>query len=297
MNKPKIFFFFLILSLITIIGITYRINNPCKVSRNIAINNFINQQIDEMVNDKDNYFDSNIYISKYDLSDKELVKQLIIQSDGNKSFEENFGVVAKISFNQIKNINKCLSLFSKHSKCLNITDSSSRIFLDEKSIKLNKSTMNYYIDNNYTYMFDSGRKSNSIAIYPMRLLDVKGNQFVFPIQGVYKSCCDKNMILTDIERGLSGGRGAGRFYQKFSPTPASDIPKISLENSQYQPYQLDELYKNVVLEKPKDVEKFWKLKAISLIEYSKYPNLFEREINTFTCEINENPNLEETKHE
>lgn len=295
-NKSKA----LILTIITsffIGAITYFFINKCNIDRYESINIFANQELNKMIKNSDYYFESSIYISIYDLSDKELIKKLIIQSDRNKSFDENFGIIAKISFNQIKDLNQCSSFFGKKSKCkTKILDLENRKIFEDNSIKFNKSTMNYYIDNNYTYIFDSGGRYDSLAFYPMKLLDIRDNKFIFPIQGINKSCCDKEMILTDIERGLSGGRGLGSLSHKLPPTPQSELPKIPLENLKYQPSQIFDMYQNTVLRNPKDVEQFWKLIALSSVEYSKFPNLFEREISSFTCKINDSPTLEEVIH-
>lgn len=46
---------------------------------------------------RDSNFDARIYISKYDMSDPETIIDLMANPDINKSFEENFGVIAQAS--------------------------------------------------------------------------------------------------------------------------------------------------------------------------------------------------------
>ncbi len=144
--------------------------------------------------DKNNDFFRNqeIAISKYNLADKEELIKLMIQSDPSKSFEENFGVVAKSTARQYRYHGD-----RRYDKAELIGESMRSLLTQDR--KLDTAYLRKLPDNYTLIMGDISGHGAISTIIPLSLIKpVDHSHFGLAYYHIRKSCCDSESIDTYI---------------------------------------------------------------------------------------------------
>lgn len=129
--------------------------------------------------------DNKVFASKYDLSDKDKIIELIKKADIKKSFEENFGLVAVATVEEYSNRKECLI----NNRCLNIDhsrDGLRSLWKEDNSVDID------YLKNlPLTYSVVVG----SIGILPLSSLKkIDKNTYSIHRYDIDPRCCDSELI-------------------------------------------------------------------------------------------------------
>lgn len=213
-------------------------------------------------------YKSKIYISKYDFSNINVLADKVLNSNYNKTFEENFGIIHTIDHDEIlyrDSNKKCTKFFlkSKQAKC----------FVESVTAEINA----IEIKPNYTLMYEDGvenpKKISIVLIKPRANLDedVKDNDLTYKDFytekiSIYKACCDIGSLNkiqnSDFPVIISQGK-----QSRKKELPIIDINKIRDNNLSYT--KISELYKGIELYENQDKANY--IKYLSLVNiYNGY---------------------------
>ena len=218
----------------------------------------ISQHIETWRANYDDNYDAKLYISRYNLADKEKIIEVMAKADVNKSLQENFDVIAQSSMpayfykEECMRKNNCDPVSMQNNK-KNI----SSLIKDNGSIDLDYLKK---LPKDYSLIIDYGRGRTSISIKPLALIQqVDKHTFKIGSYTIYKYCCDNKTIKQRIDEGglsitsnaLAMKQGKGEFGQQEPQLTLDQIDGEKIDDI----YILD-LYHDLALNQPKQVQRY-----------------------------------------
>lgn len=197
---------------------------------------------------------SRIMISKYDLNDKEKIIELMAKSDINKSFEENFGVIAIGTVREYIDRRTCLR---EPRRCYDFSKSRNELrglWKEDNSID-----MDYLrgLDKDYSIIIDESYAGVMAYIYPLSNITKTGkNSYQTSSYFIDKFCCDRESIEAKVGTTNSSNqkKTAEQIQQDYQDISELRLDEIDGE-SRDSIYILD-LFDHLKLDNPELVQKY-----------------------------------------
>lgn len=207
--------------------------------------------------------DNRLYVSKYDLNDKEKIIELIGKADINKSMEENLGLVAVATVPEYFNRRTCLI---EHKRCSDIDRSRNglrSLWKEDNSVDIE------YLKNlPPTYSIVVG----SIGILPLSSLK-KIDKGTYSIQSysVDPRCCNIETI-NDALNGI--GVWAVKRAKSDEEKSRQEEPKLKLDQidgESIDSIYVMNIYHNFLFSKPEQVQRYGLLLSVGSLRRDMYP--------------------------
>ncbi|TCB68552.1 hypothetical protein [Acinetobacter sp. ANC 4178] len=209
-----------------------------------------------------------LFVSKYDLSDKDKIIELIKKADINKSFEENFGLVAVATVEEYSNRRECLI---QHKRCSDIDNSRNglrSLWKEDNSVDID------YLKNlPLTYSIVGG----SIGILPLSSLKkIDKGTYSIHSYSIDPLCCDREII----DNALNGiGVWSVKRAKTDDEKNKQEEPKLKLD--QIDGESIDDIYvmniyHSFLFSKPEQVQRYGLLLSIGGLRkpaYAKNENI------------------------
>ncbi|MFH7766429.1 hypothetical protein [Acinetobacter sp. BSP-28] len=228
------------------------------------------QDLEEWSQNTDRNEFSRILISKYDLSDKEKIINIMEKSNINKSFKENFGIIAIGTISEYIDRRSCLR---EPSRCYDF----SKLHHSLRSLWKNDNTVDIKylknLDKNYSIIINGeGSQSFMASISPLSSIIKTGkNNYQISYYSIYKFCCDRESIkektgITNLSNKKKTAEQIQLDYKEISLLHLDQIDGRSRDGI----YIVD-LFQNLTLSKPELVQKYGLFWSVGSLRSSSYP--------------------------
>ena len=242
-----------------------KVLSPEEIRTNFVAD-LIAQRIKTWGENYDDDYDAKLYISRYNLADKEKIIEVMAKANVNKSLQENFDVVARGSMPGYffrESYYRCLKRRPEQQRSYCGTD---EFRADDNIINLLKKDNSIDLDylktlpKDYSLLVEFGRGTTDITIVPLALIkQVDKNTFKIGSYTIYKYCCDNKTIKERIDGGglsitsnaLAMKQGKGKFSQQE--------PQLSLDQidgEKIDDIHVSHLYQNLALNQPEQVQRY-----------------------------------------
>ena len=223
-----------------------------------------------------NVGDFRLYISKYDFNEKEKIIDFISKVDINKSFEENFGLIAVATVKEYDQRKYCLK---EKRQCSNFNEESNNI----KSLWDSDNTINInYLKN---LPNNSSILTYSSTIYPLSTLKkISKNKYTIESYSINPLCCDNKKIYETIDRkSISIVYNFNKMLDGQA-IYSQEEPKLQLDQidgEKIDNIYIEDLYENLALNQPKQIQHYGLLTSVGGLRRNMYPLV--REILVTAC--------------
>ena len=228
--------------------------------------------------DRDKF--SRILISKYDLSDKEKIINIMAKSNINKSFEENFGIIAIGAMSEYIDRRACLRE-SRH--CYDYRKSRNglrNLWKDDNTVDIEYLKS---LPKDYSIIVNAdASQAVTASISPLSSIIKTGkNNYQISYYSIYKFCCDRESIeqRTGIMNSSNQKKTAEQIQRDYKEISQLHLDQIDGE-SRDSIYIMD-LFQNIKLDQPELVQKYGLFWSAASLRGSFYPRV--RNIMTTAC--------------
>ena len=235
----------------------------------------------------DDDWDANLYISKYNLDDKEKIIELMEKSDINTPLEKNFGFIAIGAMPEYFDRDELIHCRFGKGHCGESKYNFDRTVMRSLFNKDNKMDLTYLknLPKDYSFVTDWGRGSSTLYIYPFSSIQkIENNHYKLAYYNIEKFCCDRDFIDKLIKYNNVPISRKNRNKTDNGGDYNQEEPELRLD--QIDGEIIDDIYvldlyrdRNLALDKPKQVQKyglFWSAGALRKPVYAKnkYINIF-----------------------
>lgn len=231
------------------------------------------QALEKWIKDTEGEYYSRVFISKYDLSDKEKIINLMKKSNINKSFEENFGIIAVGTVSEYISRRSCLE---NNKNCNDYSKSRNGL----RGLWRNDNTVDVEylksLSTRYSIII-SVKGGDNVLIYPLSsIVKEKEKSYTMSYYSIYKFCCDNKMIeeMTGQTNRSTQKKTAEQIKLDYSEILALNPDRI--DGKYRDSVYIMHLFGSISFYKPEIVQKyglFWNVASLKGDTYPRFTNM------------------------
>lgn len=215
-----------------------------------------------------NVYDNAMYISKFNLNNKEKIIEMIGASKIYKNFEDNMGVVAVATMQEYydnkdckKDKRRCKDLSENKNNLKSLWTKDNYVDIDYlKSLPINYSVITY------------GR-----TIYPLSSLKkISNSNYSIEEYSIDKLCCDNEEILKSIKTidlKMIGNMKRMKEGEKIYGTKEPDLNLEQIDGQNIDNIYIMKLYENLALNEPEQIQRYGMRMSVGALRRDRHPTV------------------------
>lgn len=215
-----------------------------------------------------NVYDNAMYISKFNLNNKEKIIEMIGASKIYKNFEDNMGVVAVATMQEYygnkyckKDKRRCKDLSENKNNLKSLWTKYNHVDIDYlKSLPINYSVITY------------GR-----TIYPLSSLKkISNSNYSIEEYSIDKLCCDNEEILKSIKTidlKMIGNMKRMKEGEKIYGTKEPDLNLDQIDGQNIDNIYIMKLYENLALNEPEQIQRYGMRMSVGALRRDRHPTV------------------------